>query len=104
MDIAETLEAVREIDRLTKENPSILLIVKELKEQKNNVLPIVSDAFVSQKMAAKILGTSPATLCRFVNEGLLDCWILPGQSERRYKLSDLQNFMNTKCTKGGKAG
>lgn len=101
MEIDKALEAVREIDRITKENPAVLLLIDKMKET-GKVLPIMSDAFVSQKEAAKILGTNATYVCSLVAKGLLPCWILPGQTQRKYKLSDLHNFMQMQCRKGGK--
>lgn len=100
MEIDKALEAVKEIDRMTKENPAILLLIQEMKET-GKIVPITSDAFVSQKEAAKILGTNATYVCSLVAKGLLPCWILPGQTQRKYKLSDLHNFMQTQCKKGG---
>ncbi len=97
MELEKALEAVQEIDRITKENPAILLLIKEIKESGSNVLPIITDQFVSQKVAAKILGTSIGTLCRLVKDNKIGVWILPGQTERKYRLSDLYKFMDSCC-------
>ena len=94
MELEKALEAVREIDRITKENPAILLLIKEIKESGSNVVPIIPDQFIGQKMAAKILGTSIGTLCRLVKENKIHVWILKGQTERKYRLSDLYRFMD----------
>jgi hypothetical protein len=94
MEIDKALEAVREIDRITKENPAIILLIREIKERGNNVVPIITDQFVSQKVAAKILGTSIGTLCKLVRDKKIGVWILPGQTERKYRLSDLYSFMD----------
>lgn len=101
MEIDKALEAVREIDRLTKENPAILLLIREMKESGNNVIPISSDSLVPLSKAAKILGTTPNYICELVKKNMLPCWILPGQSTRKFKISDLHNFMLTKL-QGGK--
>jgi hypothetical protein len=94
MEIDKALEAVQEIDRITKENPAILLLIREIKERGTNVVPIITDQFVSQKVAAKILGTSIGTLCRMVKDNKIGVWILPGQTERKYRLSELYRFMD----------
>lgn len=95
MEIDKALEAVQEIDRITKENPAVLLLIREMKERGNNVVPIITDQFVSQKVAAKILGTSIGTLCRMVKDNKIGVWILPGQTERKYRLSELYRFMDS---------
>lgn len=94
MDIVETLDAIREIDKLTRDNPAILIILKEMKGRKDNVITMASDCFVTQKLAAKILGTSAGTLCRLVKKNKIHVWVLEGQTERRYRLSDLYRFMD----------
>jgi hypothetical protein len=94
MELEKALEAVQEIDRITKENPAIILLIREIKERGNNVVPIITDQFVSQKVAAKILGTSIGTLCKLVRDKKIGVWILPGQTERKYRLSELYRFMD----------
>lgn len=94
MEIDKALEAVKEIDRITKENPAIILLIREIKERGSNVVPIITDQFVSQKVAAKILGTSIGTLCKMVKANKIGVWILPGQTERKYRLSELYRFMD----------
>lgn len=96
MELDKALEAVKEIDRITKENPAIFLLIREMKERGNNIIPLETDRFVSQKVAAKILGTSIGTLCRMVKDNKIGVWILPGQTERKYRLSELYRFMD-KC-------
>ena len=100
MDIAETLEAVKEIDRLTKANPTILLLLKEMKDQEKAV-PIITDGFVGLARAAEILGVSKNYICQLVDKKLLPCWILPEHTHRKFKISDLHNFMLTKCKREG---
>lgn len=100
MEIDKALEAVKEIDRITRENPAIFLLIREMKERGSNVVPIITDQFVSQKIAAKILGTSIGTLCKLVRDKKIGVWILPGQTERKYRLSELYRFMDS-CKKGG---
>ena len=100
MELEKALEAVKELDRITKENPAILLLIKEIKESGSNVVPMIPDCFVGQKMAAKILGTSTGFLCRLARENKIGIWMLPGQTERKYRLSDLYRFMDS-CKKGG---
>jgi hypothetical protein len=94
MEIDKALEAVQEIDRITRENPAIFLLIREMKERGNNIIPLETDRFVSQKVAAKILGTSIGTLCRLVKAKKIGVWILSGQTERKYRLSDLYRFMD----------
>jgi hypothetical protein len=94
MELEKALEAVQEIDRITKENPAILLLIKEIKESGSNVVPIIPDQLIGQKMAAKILGTSIGTLCKMVKDNKIGVWILPGQTERKYRLSDLYRLMD----------
>lgn len=102
MELEKTLEAVREIDRITKENPAVLLLIREMKESGSNVVPIISDSLVPLSKAAKILGTTPNYICDLVKKNMLPCWILPGQTKSKFKISDLHNFMMTKLQKGGK--
>lgn len=100
MELEKALEAVKEIDRITRENPAIFLLIREMKERGNNIIPLETDRFVSQKVAAKILGTSIGTLCKMVKANQIGVWILPGQTERKYRLSELYRFMDS-CKKGG---
>ncbi len=100
MDIVETLDAIREIDRLTKENPAILLLLKEMKEQER-AIPIISDGFVTLHRAAEILGCSKNYVGTLVEKKLLPCWIMPGQSCRKFRISDLHKFMTSQCRREG---
>lgn len=102
MEIDKALEAVREIDRITKENPAVLLLIREMKESGSNVVPIISDSLVPLSKAAKILGTTPNYICDLVKKNMLPCWILPGQTKSKFKISDLHNFMMTQMKRGGK--
>lgn len=98
MDVAEALEMVREIDKLTKENPAILMLIENMKDTEPK--PIVTDCFVSMGKAAEILGTNVNYVCDMVKKGLLPCWVLPGKTQRKFKLSDIYSFMNEKCRRG----
>lgn len=100
MDIVETLDAIREIDKLTRDNPAILLLLKEMKEQEK-AMPIISDGFVTLQRAAEILGCSKNYVGTLVEKKLLPCWILPGQSSRKFKISDLHKFMANRCRREG---
>ena len=99
MDIEQTLEAVREIDRLTKENPAIVCMMQMAKDEKV-VLPAFTDSLITVSKAAKILGTSIGNVGKYVNENRLPCYYLPGQTSRRFRLSDLQIFMDSQLTRG----
>ena len=102
MELEKALEAVKELDRITKENPAVLLLIREMKESGSNVVPIISDSLVPLSKAAKILGTTPNYICDLVKKNMLPCWILPGQTKSKFKISDLHYFMMTQLQKGGK--
>ena len=86
------MDVVREIDRITKENPAIPIVIKALQE---GVDVPREDRFVGLSKAAEILGTSRNYVCELVGKGQIPCWVLPGRSERKFKLSDLYLFMGS---------
>lgn len=45
--------------------------------------------------AAELLGINPETLRRWDNEGRLNAVRIGKRKDRRYKLSDIQNIMNS---------
>jgi len=45
--------------------------------------------------AAEMLGINPETLRRWDNEGRLNAVRIGKRKDRRYKLSDIQNIMNS---------
>lgn len=98
MELTETVELVERLDRITKENPAILRLA-ELITEKEVILPKYTDSFVTVKTAAEILGTSVARVGRYVNDKLLPCWYLPGNNDRRFKLSEIQAFMDNCCSR-----
>ncbi|MCB9813199.1 MAG: helix-turn-helix domain-containing protein [Pseudomonadales bacterium] len=48
------------------------------------------------KEAAKLLGVSPATLRKWDNEGKLKAVVINERGDRRFKLSEINKFINQK--------
>jgi excisionase family DNA binding protein len=49
------------------------------------------------KEAAKLLSVSPATLRKWDNEGKLKAVIINDRGDRRFKLSEINKFINQKA-------
>ena len=88
-DLNALLEAARQLDSLLKESPEIAAFASAVKESREPVLVMPQDRLVLAHEAAKILSVNQSAISRYVREGRLVPWYIPGSSSRRFKLSDV---------------
>ena len=74
---------------------------KDFKETREGLLQRLLDPEVSLEEAARILNVCPASVRRYTNRGLLKHYRTPG-NQRRFKLSDVLAFMESKQAGGEK--
>ena len=88
-DLNALLEAARQLDSLLKESPEIMAFAEALKESRETVLVVPQDRLILANEAAKILCVNSSMISKYVREGRLKPWYIPGSSNRRFKLADV---------------
>ena len=88
-DLNVLLEAARQLDSLLKESPEIAAFAATVKESREPVLVMPQDRLILAHEAAKILSVNQSMISRYVREGRLVPWYVPGSSIRRFKLADV---------------
>lgn len=74
---------------------------KSFKETRAQLIERLLDPIISLEEAARILNVCPTTVRRYTNRGVLPCLRTAG-NQRRFRLSDVLNFMESQARKGNK--
>ena len=110
-DMVEKLEHItRQCERLKElltETPEIVEFIKATKEASNTgyetVKPLDKDVIcnlLSAKEVAKILKVNENRVGEYAKEGLLPYCFMPYSSSRRFRVSDVNNFVEGCMQKG----
>ncbi len=74
---------------------------KSFKETRAQLIERLLDPIISLEEAARILNVCPTTVRRYTNRGVLPCLRTAG-NQRRFRLSDVLNFMESQTRRGNK--
>lgn len=93
--LMQALEVVREIDRITKENPVVLPLLEMAYNNNGLVLPIRPE-YIPANMAAKLITVSRNSIYEYARQGLIGNYTLPGKTQGRFKTSEILSLPKRK--------
>lgn len=96
MDIDQMLEKARSLEALLKGSPELLAFATRLAEARDPVIILENDRLIRAGEAASILGVNENTIGRYVRDGILRAYSVPGCSHRKFRLSEVRQLPKRK--------
>ncbi|MBR2215998.1 MAG: hypothetical protein IJ849_09600 [Selenomonadaceae bacterium] len=88
-DLDEALEKAQRLRALLTDTPALVAFAEAMHSAREPLLILEEDRLVRAGEAAKILGVNANTIGMWVKDGRLTPWYTPGNSQRKFKLSEV---------------